>query len=195
MTGLDLRRLAGLSLRDPAQAARDLMALNLSRAVLWRVLTVSAILNTILFSLSNMLFPVPMPLPVVFATPYLYLIFTLAGLVLSIHAIHWVGRRLGGSGSLGDVMVVMVWMQLLRVLVQVAVLVAMLVAPMLSGVLAIAATLAGIWIILHFVDQAHRLNSLGRSAFVLVASTLAIALGLSLILTLLGGVAGAFGYV
>jgi Yip1-like protein len=184
-----------LSVRNPALAARQLMALNLPSRVLWLVLLLMSILNAILFTTSNLLFPVPMPMPLVFSSPFYYFGFITAGLVLSIHAIYWAGRGLGGTGSLNDIMVVMVWLQVLRVLVQAAVLVLMLVAPAMTGILAIAAALVGVYIVMHFVDQAHRLNSLGRTAFVLVVSVLAIALGLSMILALFVGVAGGNGYV
>lgn len=189
MTSPDLRQLAVTSVADPAAAARSLMALALPRAALWTALLLVAVLNTILFGLSHILVPAPEPVQMagLFSSPIAYFVLVSGGLVLTIYAIFWTGRLLGGSGALEDVMVLIIWLQGLRVLVQAAALVLLLVLPMLSMLLIFAAALIGLYILLHFVDQAHRLNSLGRSAGVLIASVVAIVVGLSLLLSLIGG--------
>lgn len=186
MTALDLRDLVVTSVRDPATAARSLMDMHLPREALWTALVLVAVLNTLLYGISNLLVPGPSPLPAGLEAPGLYFAFVAGGLVLTIYAIFWTGRALGGQGQIGDVMVVIIWLQTLRVAVQVAALVLILISPLLSALLIFAAALLGVYILVHFVNQAHALGSLGKSAGVLIASVLAMVLALSLILSLVG---------
>lgn len=186
MTGTEMRQLVGLSVRDPASAARIVLAMNVPRGALWTGLFLVAVLNTILFSLSNMMMQGPTAMPVAFMSPTFYLAFVTGGLILSIYAIFWTGRWLGGTGTLDDIMAMMIWMQVLRVLVQVLALVLMLTVPILSALLVVAAAVLGLYIVLHFVNEAHRLGSLARAAGVLIAAVVAMVLALTVILALFG---------
>ncbi|GAA6201065.1 YIP1 family protein [Aquicoccus sp. SU-CL01552] len=176
-----------LSIKDPAEAARRLIAWNLSREVLWTGLALAAVVNTLLFSLSGLLMPGPAMVMPLFQSPFFYLAMVSIGLVLTVVALYWAGRILGGRGALTDVLVVVLWLQVLRVLVQVVTLVLSLTIPMLAMLLVLAATVLGIYILLHFVDQAHRLNSLPRAGGVLVLSFVLMAVALSVLLALFGG--------
>lgn len=188
MTPSELRRLALLSITNPAQAARDVMALNLGRETLWLGLALAVVLNALLHGLSNLAFgPMSMPLPGMPVSVVGYGALMAGGLVLTILAVHRVGRWLGGQGSFGDVMALIVWMQLLLVVVQAVTLVLALTIPILSALLALAANLVALYVFLHFIDQAHRLGSLMQAAGVLVLSILAIAFSLFVLLSLAGG--------
>ncbi|MFT7594944.1 MAG: hypothetical protein ACI8R4_002270 [Paracoccaceae bacterium] len=187
MIPLYWRQLVITSIKDPASAARSLMALQLPSQVLWTALALVAVLNTALFTLSNLLMPGPSPLPETFNSPMVYLTIVVVGLILTIYALFWVGRLFGGKGSVADIMVLIVWMQVLRVLAQGAALILVMTLPFLAMIEVFAATLIGVYMLVHFVDQAHRFGSIGRSALVLIASLLAIAVGLSLIVAFVGG--------
>jgi len=176
-----------LSIKDPAEAARRLIAWNLSRDVLWTGLALAAVVNTLLFSLSGLLMPGPAMVMPLFQSPFFYLGMVSVGLVLTVVMLYWAGRVLGGRGTMGDVLVVVLWLQVLRVLVQVVTLVLSLTIPMLAMLLVLAATVLGIYILLHFVDQAHRLNSLPRAGGVLILSFVLMAVALSVLLALFGG--------
>jgi hypothetical protein len=186
MTSQDWRQLALVSVTDPAAAARALIGMHLPREALWTGLILVAVLNTLIYTATNMLIPGPNPLPVALSAPALYFALVVGGLVLVIYAIFWTGRALGGEGGLEDIMVVMVWLQGLRVVVQALALVLLLVVPVLSGLLVLAAAILGLYILLHFIDQAHRLGSLGKAAGVAISAVLAMVLILSLILSLFG---------
>ena len=107
----------------------------------------------------------------------------------------WVGRMFGGQGSMEDIMVVIVWLQFMRVLVQAAALLLLLTIPVLSMLLILAAALVGIWILVHFVDQAHRYGSLGKAAGVLIAAFVGMVVGISILLSMIGVDAVGGGYV
>ncbi len=176
--------LAVLSVRNPAEAARRVIALDLSRDTLWIAIALVSVLNTLVFSLSNMALPVP--LPPVMTAPAIYFLMSAGSLVLAIIALFWTGRALGGQGSMTDVMSVVVWLQVLRLIVQAFSFVLIIVAPGVSALFVMIAGLIGLWIMLHFVNEAHRFGSLWRAFGVLIAAFLAIVMGLSLVLSLIG---------
>lgn len=196
MTVLNLRDLAVLTIKAPAEASRVLLGMDIPREALWTGLALVAVLNGLLFTLSNLLVPGPSPLPEIFLVPALYTVVVAGGLVLTVYALFWTGRFMGGTGSLDDIMLTIVWLQGLRVALMVLVIVLILTVPVLSALLGFAASIYGLYILLHFIDQAHRLNSLAKSAGVLVASMAAIVLGLTLLISLFGGpISGLSAYV
>lgn len=187
MTLRDWRQLAVVSVTNPGEAAQSLMAMHIPVRALWTALVLVAIGNTMLFTLSDQLFQAPSPLPQFFSIPFVNVLVVAIWLVLMATSIYWVGGLLGGKGTLADILVLVVWMQALRVVVQVAVLVLMFVVPILSGLLVLAAAVIGVYMLVHFIDQAHRLGSPGRAAAVLIASVLAIVVGISVLIVLVGG--------
>ncbi|MFD3189175.1 YIP1 family protein [Sedimentitalea sp. HM32M-2] len=196
MTASELRKLTVLSVKDPASGARAVLRWPIRREGLWVALALIAVLNALLFSLSNLLVPGPSPLPGLFGVPLVYCGLVVGGLILTIYTLFWVGRALGGSGSLEDVMRVILWLQALRLLVQAAALLLILTVPVLSALLVFGASLYGIFMLLHFVNQAHGLKSIGRSAMVLIGAMLAMVLALTLLISLFGGpIVGSSAYV
>ncbi|MFY9209909.1 MAG: YIP1 family protein [Aestuariivita sp.] len=187
-----LKDLALLSVQNPAEAARLLISLRIDRKTLWTGLFLVAVLNTLLNGLNTLLVPGPSPFPGLFDVPAVYFFFISGGLVLTVITLYWVGRSFGGQASMEDVIVVVVWLQFLRVLVQAAALLLLLTIPMLSIILVFAAALVGLWILVHFVDQAHQFQSPVKAAGVLIAAFVGMVVGLSILLSLIGGV-GAMG--
>lgn len=193
---ITLSELAMMTLRDPAGAARLLLGLGLGRDVLWPALILVAALNALVFALSGMIFDPALPLPTFLTTPLIYFVFVFMGLALTVYGLFFVGRAFGGKASLEDVMVVVTWLQALRFAVQLVVFVASLVLPALAALLVLVAAFVALYIFVHFINEAHRLGSIGRAIVVLIASAFAIAFGLSILISLLvGPFTGASGYV
>jgi len=178
--------LAVRTLTDPRAVAADLMGMSLPRNTLWIALALAVVLNTLVYQLTLVIAPPPMPLPGLLASPVAFAVFVAAGLVLSIYALTYVGRTLGGKGSLETIMTLLIWLQYLRFAVQVLALVLSPVIPGLAGLLVFAASLYGIWLLLNFVDVGHGINNLITSLGVLIMTMLAITLGLAMLLSLVG---------
>ncbi|WP_170606989.1 YIP1 family protein [Ruegeria arenilitoris] len=188
MTGISLRALVMTTVTNPAEAARQLLALKLNRETLWLGLALAIVLNSLVHVVSNMLAPLQDPdLQALAGSLVLYVVLAGGSLLLSIAAVYQVGRLLGGTGSFEDVMILMVWMQFFRVLVQVFSLILMLIMPGLFAVLAFAAALFMLYVVVHFIDQAHRFGSPLKALGVLVLSALAIAVIVIVLLSLVGG--------
>ncbi|WP_428925292.1 Yip1 family protein [Marinibacterium sp. SX1] len=190
MNGQDWGALALVTVKDPAQAARQVMGLGIPREALWLVLAVISALNTILLFGPAVLAGLPVLLPGALAQPVPYFLLVAVGLAVMIWVLHWIGTKMGGSGSFDDVAAVMIWMQALRVAVQLVSVVLQFLFPFFALVLSVVVGVYSLFILLHFIDQALRLGSLARSAGVLIASILALALAMTLLLTLVGGPMG-----
>ncbi|MFP4239649.1 MAG: YIP1 family protein [Rhodosalinus sp.] len=187
MTAAALGQLAVDTIRTPREVARRLMDLKLPRDALWTALALVVVLNAALYSASNMIAPPPDDLAVPIVAPVPFALFLAAGLVGTIYALWYVGRMLGGEGALGDIMVLLVWLQALRLVVQAALLVLVPLSPVLSSLVVLAAAAIGFWILLNFIDVAHGYGNLLKSLGALALSVLAMALGLTFLVTLFGG--------
>ncbi|MCV6587039.1 MAG: YIP1 family protein [Marinibacterium sp.] len=187
-TGSGWQAMIVTSVTDPAQVARRLIDMRLGRDVLWTGLALAAVLNTLLISLSNMLVADPEGMvPLLFQAPTFLIIAIFVALVLLVGAFTLCGHWMGGQGRFEEVMVLVLWLQLLRVLVQSATLLLVLLAPVLSLLVAFVAGILGIYITLHFLKEAHRLQSLGKAAGVLIASLVGMVLALMFLISLIGG--------
>jgi hypothetical protein len=187
MTTAALWQLALDTIRDPRDAARRILALELPMNALWNALALAVVLNAALFGLSNLVSPPPPDVPIGTVPPIAFALFLAAGLVATIFALFHIGRTLGGEASFGGIMALLVWLQFLRVLVQAALLVLVPLVPVLAALVVIAAAVLGFWILLNFIDVAEGYDNLLKSLGVLVLSVIAMAFGLSLLLALFGG--------
>ena len=187
MTTTGFAQLAVETIRDPRATARRLVALDLPLQALWMALALVVVLNAAVYSLSNIVTPPPPDMPVAAVAPVPFALFLGAGLIGTIYALWYVGRLMGGGGGLGDIMVLLVWLQALRLVVQAALIVLVPLSPVLSSLVVLAAAVIGFWILLNFVDVAHGYESLLKALGAVALSVLAMALGLTVLVTLFGG--------
>lgn len=192
MTTLSLKDLAVQTVTNPRAAAEYLLGLHIGRNALWMALVLATVLNSLLFSLSSFMFPTDAatPLPGLFNNPLLFAMMQGGGLVITVFVLTWVGNMLGGQGGLGDVLIALVWLQFMRLAAQAAVIVVGLAMPALGGLISLAVLVLSFWILLHFINVAHRFNSLGKAFLVLFLAGLGVSFGISIILTLIGVSAG-----
>ncbi len=197
ITAADLRALIITSVTDPATAARQILSLSLGRDVLWLSLLLAVVLNTLVLMVSNLLAPSAQDLvPAILLSPVVYAAMLCVVLLATVFSIQKAGQSMGGTGRFYDVMALIVWLQYLRVLVNIAVLVLLQVLPALSVLLGMAASIVGLYILLHFINQAHALGSLMRAAGVLAIAVICIAIALFVLLALVGGPStGAYAHV
>ncbi len=183
--------LARETLFAPRSAAGRILALNLPSQGLWMALVLMTILNAIVYSATIHLSPTSDPtalamVPPVFLSPLLFSVALGGALVLTVFALTWVGRAMGGLGTLVDVLALITWLQVLRLALQLAVTVLMLIAPFFGGLLVMVAAVWGLVILVAFIDRAHGFGNLVKAAGVLIVVVVGIVIGLSLILGVLG---------
>lgn len=186
----DLVALVVETVRRPADAARRILGWRIDSSLLWMGFALTVVLNTLLFHVSSLIYPVPsgaIALPALFSSPFLYAVVMAGGLLLSALVLTRIGTLLGGTGRFDDVLTLLVWLQVLRLAAQVVVLVLMVVLPAFAALVTMAIGLLSLWILMNFINAVHGFDSLGRSFLALVLSILGISVALSILLALFGG--------
>ena len=184
MDGLNFRALLSRTLFAPREAAAHILALDLPRQWLWTALALMVVLNAISHALSLQLSPpdpaVALAIPPVFRSPVLFAGFLFVSLTVTIFALSWTGRLLGGAAAPDDILALTVWLQVLRLLLQLAVtlLILMSFPPFPVMLLVLVASFWGLVILVAFVDAAHRFDNLLKSFGVLVLSMIATVVAL-----------------
>lgn len=194
MTGAQVQELIVETIRSPSTAAARILQVTLSQEWLWMALVLMSVLNAIVYSVSLWIAPPPdaasggLIIPPAFQSPVLFTMFLFGALVMTIFVLYWIGRAMGGQGSLRDILILITWLQVLRLLLQVAVLVFSLVLPGLAALLVLVGSVWGIYIVAAFLNVAHRFGSVWKAAGVLLIAFLAIAVSLSMFLGSLGAI-------
>lgn len=190
MTRSDVQGLVIETILAPGDAARRILQIDLPRQWLWMALALMCILNAIVYSLSLHLVPpnaaAMAMIPPAFQSPVLFAVFLFGALVITVFILCWIGQIMGGKAELGDILVLITWLQVLRLILQAAVLILTLVSPGLSGLVVLVASLWGIYIVAAFLNVAHGFDNLFKAFGVMIGAMLAIAVGLSVAFTLLG---------
>ena len=155
-------------------------------------LALMSVLNAMVYSVSLQLAPPLDPadgifLPPVLRSPVLLTLFLFAALGLTVVMLHKLGRAMNGAASLYDILILITWLQVLRLALQLVMLVLSLFIPAFGALLGLVATVWGVYILAAFVNVAHRYDNTMKSAGVMVLSFLAIAVGMSVLMGLLGG--------
>ncbi|WP_425039325.1 Yip1 family protein [Primorskyibacter sp. S187A] len=185
------------SVSEPREVARDLMALNIPHTALWPALGVVVLLSTVLSGGLNMLSPASGgPLAELMNRPFLSAFMTFGALVLTIFGLHWAGRMFGGKGRLGDMILVMTWFQAVLFVAQIALVLVTLALPPLGALLFLGFIGVSFWMAVAFVDAVHHFESYFKAFGVIMFALVAIAFGLSIMLSLMGvGAEGVVGNV
>ena len=193
MTGVtDVKGLVHLSLTDPNEAARQLLSLNLPREWLWMALVLMSVLNAIVYSVTLHMSAPTDPaavamIPPIFQSPILFTFFLLGGLVITVLALTWVGQTLGGRGQMDDILVLISWMQVLRLLFQVGIAVISFISAPISALVVLVGSVWGLYILVGFINTAHGYDNWLKSIGVIILSGIAMGVGLTIIMTVIGG--------
>lgn len=174
----------------PRVAADRLLAWSVPRQPLWMGLGLMSVLNAILYSIAIRINPPEDPaamamIPPAFQSPLLFTLFLFGALVITVFVLQWIGQALGGKGEVGDVLILLVWLQVMRLLFQLAVLVLSLVSGALAGMFVLGGSIYAIYILAAFIDRAHGFDNLLKALGVMILALAAVALGLSIIFTVI----------
>jgi len=194
---IDMPGLIRETVATPQLAALRIMAMNIPRQSLWQGLALATVLNVILYALTGLIYPPKDPAiqafyaPIV-QTPVLFAAFMFVMLALVVKFISRIGIFIGGNARLEDILVLVTWLQVLRLMVGLFTLVFSSIVPGLASLLALVAGIWGIYIHIVFVDQAHgfhnRIKAAILTALVYAGVTIGIVLALITIIFLITGV-------
>ncbi|RVV99820.1 hypothetical protein EKE94_03875 [Mesobaculum littorinae] len=178
----------GQTLRDPRGTAHGLMQLGLPRPVLWQALIAVSIVSTLIGEASQWVFDmIAQPVtPLMLPGPLIFAIMQTGLLVVTVWLVLGIGRACGGHGRLEDGMILLTWLEVLRICVQAVQILVLLLSPLLSSLTGAIGLLVMAWVFTHFVAAMHGFTSLIKVFAMIAASFVAAAFVLSILLTLAG---------
>ena len=178
--------LAKLTLQDPRQAARALLAEGVPLPARTAGLILVAVVSALLASLQIRLDPQDMdPLSaMLLASPFRAALVQWGFMALSVVLIYRVGRAFGGTGSFPDALLIVVWLQCLTLVLQLLQLVSGIIAPPLAGIIGLGGFALFLWLMTHFIAELHGFHSRGLvfAGMLLTAIAAGLILGTALIL-------------
>ncbi|WP_317054526.1 YIP1 family protein [Roseovarius rhodophyticola] len=204
MNSETLKPLFALTLQNPRAAAERVIALGLPASVWWMLLSLTVVLSSLYMVGRFLAAPLPPALleelsrtPNGQQTLLLYSLFTdspffttvmLFGFtVLMVHVLCWVGRALGGQGSLLDILSVFTLLQVMTLLLSFGLFLISLIVPALAALGSLVFLAWTLWAVTSFLDAAHGFNNPLKAFGVLVVSFIAVLFGASIAMGVLGG--------
>lgn len=181
-----LLEFAIFTIRSPQEAAGRILAEAWPREALWTAFLLSVVLNSCVYALQQVLFPLPPEVLLPRFSPGAYLGVVLALQVTFIAVLSATGRWLGGQGSFAALLAVVTWLQLIQAGLNAAIIVLFLLAPALASLVNIAANILVFFILLHFVKAAHGFETIWRSLGVVLMASLILVFSLLFVLGLIG---------
>lgn len=181
--------LTKLTLQDPRQATRVLLAEGVPVPARTAGLMLVAVVSALLASLQIRLSPQDLdPLSaLMLASPFRAAIVQWVFLALSVVLIHRVGRAFGGIGSFPDALLIVVWLQCLTLVLQLLQLVSSVIAPPLAGIIGLGGFVLFLWLMTHFIAELHGFHSRGLVFVGMVLTALAAGLVIGTVLILVVG--------
>ncbi|WP_245602984.1 YIP1 family protein [Leisingera methylohalidivorans] len=173
-------------MKSPRDAAQQILAQDWPREALWTGFLLSVVLNTCVYTLQQVLFPLPPEVLIPRFAPGAYFGVILVLQLSFIAMLATTGRWLGGQGNLAALLALVTWLQLLQACLNAAVVAMLLVLPALAALLNIAANIMVFFILLHFVNSAHKFGSVWRSLGVVLMASMILVFALLFIVGLIG---------
>ena len=190
MTFDDFKGLIGLSFRDPAQAARTLIAQKWPVRARWMALLASVSISAILTWIAASIFSAPADAGtdavLLVQQPMVMAVTQMGAIVLAAGLMSGVGRLFGGSGSFEDALLLTVWIEILLLLVQLVQLLVALILPGMAGMLGIAAIILFLWLTVQFTKALHGFQNGLKVALGLIGTVFVAGFILSLFAASLG---------
>ncbi|MCL4676639.1 MAG: YIP1 family protein [Pararhodobacter sp.] len=178
----DLLALVRLTVADPVEGGRAVLALNPPVLLRWMLLAAAILVSVVLIYLLPVLTGQAgdMPSPFAFAAGQ----GVLNGVVVALVA--YAGRAFGGTGSFDDALLLMAWLQSVTVALLVLQLAVLVLIPALNLPVTLASIVISVWMLVGFVCALHGFQS---RIMVLVGGVMVFtitAFVLSLVLLFLG---------
>jgi Yip1 domain len=172
-----------MALSQPREAAVTLLSMGVPRAAIGPGFALIVVLSVLLGAFGELVAPGQLGGGI---SPFSSVLFN-GGLFLGYSITIWkIGSAMGGKGALEESILLAVFFQAIfmpAILIQLFLL---LVMPPLAGLFTMALLIFSIWVNVNFIDALHGFGSLGRSLGVFLMSSLAVAVGLILVIAVFG---------
>lgn len=181
-----LLEFAAFTVRSPQLAADRILSASWPREVVWTAFLLSVVLNSCVYALQQILFPLPPEVLLPRFSPGAYFVVVLALQAAFVAMLSATGRWLGGQGSFLALLAVITWLQLMQAGLNTALIVMFLALPSLAALANIGVNILVFVILLHFVKAAHGFDSIWRALGVVLMASLILVFALLFLLGLIG---------
>lgn len=193
MTLTDFLPLLRQSFTDPRGAIRVLTTPTLPRQTLWLALAAVGALASLTLGLLSLGSDAPPGMVLLpgqdapqIVSPLTLLALQIGSMLLVSGLVYAVGRLFGGQGSFDAALTVLIWLQIMMLAAQFAIFAVGLVVLPLAGLLALAVIAASVWWFCAMVAEIHGAGHPLKVLMASVATVIALAFALSVLLALLG---------
>ena len=181
-----MQRLAD-TFREPKTVAAALMARELPAGALWQLVALVVVVSIFLAQLTALLMPMPAGMEMgLFGNPLALGLVQSVLLVALIFGTYAIGRAFGGTGSLSQTTLLVVWLQFVMIALQVLQTLFVVILPPLASLIGIVGLFVFIWLFVNFVAVLHGFNSLALVLVGAVVSVFGVIFVVSIVLTLFG---------
>lgn len=176
------------TITNPREGAEEVLALGVPRQALWTILLLVLVLSIILGQITTLMVATAAGVTVQgpLANPMITGMLQFVLLIVAIYAIHFIGRSMGGKGSIDEAILLVAWLQFVMVCIQVVQTALMLVLPPLASIVGIVGLVLFMWLLTNFIAVIHGFRSLGQVFVMILLSMFVLAFILSILLTLFG---------
>lgn len=175
-----------LGIVDPRASAHDLFAQKLSRDAMWTLLVLLSI-STVLFRyLAESLGGLPSDATILGFTPLVLALILTCWQIIVVFCIFFTGRSLGGTGTFGNTLRLMVWLQVILFALEIVQIGSYYLSNGLGQIVAFLAVVLIVRCLVIFIDVLHGFDHVVKSAICLAIAFLGPIIGLSLIASLIG---------
>jgi hypothetical protein len=196
-----LKPIFAVTLKDPRAAAEKVIALRLPTQILWMVLTLISVVTSLIFAALLQATPLPqdeigrlVQSSPVYDSPLIFALTQWARVVPTAFMLYFVGRALGGQGTLAEILAVITWLQAVSFVLLAGLIFLGLAIPLLSSLGTLVFFGWWLWAMIMFLDAAHDFGNPFKAAGVLVLSVIGVLIGLSIAMGIIAAIfVGIFG--
>jgi hypothetical protein len=184
-----LLRLARDTVTNPREGATTVLSFAPARQALWLMFALVVVVSLMMGEVMALLMGMPTDGPLtgpMQQSPLMLGLIQAALLFVSIHAIHRIGRFFGGTGSLEEAALLIIWLQFILLCVQVLQIAALLILPPVAGLITILAIALFFWLLTNFIAALHGFQSLGLVFVTTLLAAFGLLVLMSMVLSMLG---------
>jgi hypothetical protein len=176
------------SIMEPSDSARKVVGMDVPREALWTALALIAVINVILLASLQMVSPAPIAFQesAFSLAPFAYVVIIGVFLVLFVGGTYYVGRLLGGIGTLTATLAIIVWFQSISLTLEAIQLLLVLISPAIASIFGLLSLGALIWCFVNFVNVLHGFENIGKSIIAIALALISTAMVSGIILAILG---------
>lgn len=200
MTTAPLFELFKRTLSEPRIVGAQLIAMNFPKQALWLALAAMAVVMSLLASAMLQMAPLPegelgdlFRMSPAYRSPLMFAVLQWGQAVIGVFVLTWIGRIFGGEAAVEDMVVVMVWLQIVLFVLALGATAVSILLPPAAPIAMLAYVAWAVWMTLSMVDAAHRFDSSLKALCVLVTAFFALILGSAILASMIGMAGGAGG--